>query len=88
MKFTNFCVEPFEFNDSQNKVKQVSPIFEMLQKLRLIEKVDQYYFSNVENCCNNYMFDLTVGETEKIRVKILDEYLKNDPARIEVKKKS
>ena len=86
LEIYKFLRGTFRINDSQNKVKQVSPIFEMLQKLRLIEKVDQYYFSNVENCCNNYMFDLTVGETEKIRVKILDEYLKNDPARIEVKK--
>ena len=67
--------------DSQNKVKQISTIFDMMVRLELITKESEFYTTNMGTCCNNYMFDLTINETEEQRAKILKEYNKYDPAR-------
>lgn len=74
----------FSIKDSQNKVKQVRTIFEMLMQLQLVREIDQFYYTDMKQCCNNYMFKLTIGATEGIRARIMKEYLTDDPKRVEV----
>lgn len=74
----------FSIKDSQNKVKQVSMVFDMLIKLGLVKEKNQYYWINIENrtSCNNYMFKLSIGETEAQRVRVASEYLKEEKWRV------
>lgn len=74
----------FSIKDSQDKIKQVNIVFDMLVKLGLIEKVDRYYWSTIKNktSCNNYMFELSIGETEAQRARVASEYLKEEKWRV------
>lgn len=71
----------FSIKDSQNKIKQINTVFDMMVKLELITRHKEFYIANMGTCCNNYMFDLTINETEKQRSKILREYNKYDSIR-------
>ena len=59
-------------------------VFDMLIKLGLVKEKDQYYWINIENktSCNNYMFKLSIGETEAQRVRVASEYLKEEKWRV------
>lgn len=78
---------PFRIKDSQNKVKQVRTVFDMLKQLQLIREVEHFYCTDLKQCCDNYMFKLADGETQDIHTHIMNEYFENDSERTEVLKK-
>lgn len=74
----------FRIIDTQEKVKQIEVVFSMLVKLGVLEKKEEYYLSMVGTSCNNYMFDLTIPQTEQYRARVINIYSKSEKERIEV----
>lgn len=71
-------------DENNNKFNNIEKILEVLLKLQVLEKVENYYIKNTDASCYNCMFSIDKSEMNKTRSSILSRVMKKDNYRMKV----